>query len=66
MCTRHGYVWFDWTFFFLEEDKSEGSADVVVNNEIEETEESDKILIIDPNSEVRYHFIYYYYNMISF
>jgi len=35
-----------------EEDKSEGSAEMEVENEGEKTEELDKILIIDPDSEV--------------
>lgn len=36
----------------LEEDKSEGSVDMEVENKEEESEEPEKIMIIDPNSEV--------------
>lgn len=36
----------------LDEDKSEGSPEIQAENEIEEFEEPDKILIIDPDSEV--------------
>jgi len=43
-------VMFD--LFISEEDKSEGSAEMEVENEGEKTEELDKILIIDPDSEV--------------
>lgn len=39
----------------LDEDRSEGS-EIKTENEGEESEESDKILIIDPDSEVRFYF----------
>lgn len=35
-----------------EEDKSEGSVDMEVENKEEESEEPEKIMIIDPSSEV--------------
>lgn len=39
---------------FLEDNKSEGSAEIDGENENDENEEAEKILIIDPDSEVRF------------
>lgn len=39
---------------FLEDNKSEGSAEIDGENENDESEEAEKILIIDPDSEVRF------------
>jgi len=43
----------------LDEDKSESSVEIKDENEVEESEEPDKILIIDPDSEVCLLLIYF-------
>lgn len=40
----------------LEDNKSEGSAEIEGENENDENEEAEKILIIDPDSDVRFYY----------
>jgi len=47
-------------FNLIVENKSENSAEIKAENEGEDSEEPDKILIIDPDSEVCFLLNYFY------